>query len=116
MLLFENVKTLCAARGLSLRTLEQQCGMAPRYIYKWDSSVPSVEKVAAVADVLGVSVDELIGRKAPEISRSERALLDLLAQLNDEGQEAAFAMLQGLARQPGYIKKSDYDREVEEVR
>lgn len=53
----------CRERGMSLAELERQAGLANRTIYKWDESVPSVEKVLAVADVLGVTVDELVRKE-----------------------------------------------------
>lgn len=100
----DNIKTLCAERGISIRQLEQGCGLAPRYVYKWNAASPGIDKVVLVADYFGVSIDELIGRKVPALSKSERMLLDLMDQLNEDGQGAALAMLQGLAQQPGYIK------------
>lgn len=53
----------CREKGISLAELERQAGLANRTIYKWDESVPSVEKVLAVADVLGVTVDELVRKE-----------------------------------------------------
>ena len=53
----------CKEKGLTLAELERQAGLANRTIYKWNENVPSVEKVLAVANVLGVTVDELVKKE-----------------------------------------------------
>lgn len=50
----------CREQGITLAELERKAGLANRTIYKWNESVPSVDKVLAVANVLGVTVDELV--------------------------------------------------------
>lgn len=103
MELLTHIREICAARGTTIAKVEKAIGFN-KVIYNWDKYTPSIDKVAAVADYFGISIDELIGRTPPSVSRSERAVLDLLDQLNSVGQDAALAMLQGLAQQPGYIK------------
>lgn len=97
-----------------IKDLEQQAGLAYNTLNRWDKISPSVDKVAAVADVLCVSVDELIGRTPPRISKSERMILDLLDQLNEDGQTAALKQMQFLSLQPEYIK-SDIPGETEAI-
>ena len=97
-----------------IKDLEQQAGLAYNTLNRWDKISPSVDKVAAVADVLCVSVDELIGRTPPRISKSERMILDLLDQLNEDGQTAALKQMQFLSLQPEYIK-SDIPEEPEAI-
>ena len=104
MELLTHIREICAARGTTIAKVEKAIGFN-KVIYNWDKYTPSIDKVVAVADYFGLSVDELIGRTPPSASRSERAVLDLLDQLNSGGQDAALAMLQGLVQQPGYIKK-----------
>jgi len=53
----------CKEKGMTLAELERQAGLANRTIYKWNENVPSVEKVLAVANVLGVTVDELVKKE-----------------------------------------------------
>ena len=50
----------CREQGITLAELERKAGLANRTIYKWNESIPSVDKVLAVANVLGVTVDELV--------------------------------------------------------
>ena len=57
----------CKERGITLAELERQAGLANRTIYKWNESVPSVDKVLAVANVLGVTVDELVREGEKEL-------------------------------------------------
>lgn len=57
------IMEMCEAQGMTLAELERKSGIAPRTIYKWDDSVPSVEKVYAVANALGTTVDELMKAK-----------------------------------------------------
>ena len=101
----DGIKRMCKERGISLRQLEQACDLAPRYVYKWGTSVPGIDKVEVVADYFGVSIDELIGRQAPGVIEPEQhRLLVLFAGLNADGQTAAIKQLEFLALQPEYIK------------
>jgi len=59
----EKIIKLCRERGISLAELERRAGLANRTIYKWSDSIPSVDKVIAVADILGVTVEELVKKE-----------------------------------------------------
>ena len=61
---FDKVKSLAAEKGMSYNKLEMEAGLTRNSIYKWASSTPSVDKVAAVAKVLGVTIDELMKEDA----------------------------------------------------
>lgn len=59
----ENIKRLCAERGLTIQKLEDEAGIASGTIGRWGRDgklIPSVDKVKKVADALGVTVDELL--------------------------------------------------------
>lgn len=58
--MLENIKAICKQRGLSIQQLEQNAGLAANTIYRWKENIPSVDKVKRVADVLGVTVDDLL--------------------------------------------------------
>jgi hypothetical protein len=51
---------LADEKGLSFNKLEREAGLARNSICKWGVSVPAVDKVAAVASVLGTTIDELL--------------------------------------------------------
>lgn len=58
--MLSKITELCKVRKLSLLELERQAGLKSRTVYRWDENMPSVDKVKAVADVLGVTVDDLL--------------------------------------------------------
>lgn len=58
--MLETIKSICKARGMSIRVLEQEAGIAANTITRWDENKPSYDKVMRVADVLGVTMDELV--------------------------------------------------------
>lgn len=55
------IKSLCTKRGINIYELEEQCGFGKGSMYGWARSNPSVDKVKAVADYFGVTVDYLMG-------------------------------------------------------
>jgi transcriptional regulator with XRE-family HTH domain len=62
MTLFERVKEISKKHGFSsLQTLSEQAGLSPNVIYGWKTKEPSAKSLQKVADVLGVSVDYLLG-------------------------------------------------------
>ena len=62
MPLFERVKIISKKHGFSsLQTLSEQAGLSPNVVYGWKTKEPSAKSLQAVADVLGVSVDYLLG-------------------------------------------------------
>ena len=60
MNIVDNIRAVCADRGMTVTELEREAGISDNGIYKWKTSVPSVEKVQRVAKVLQVPVDQLI--------------------------------------------------------
>lgn len=108
--LLNRIKEIAEPRGLNIAQIERGSGLNKTTLGKWNMNAPSIDKVVRVADFLEVSIDELVGRSAPEISASDRQILELFHQLNEEGQGAAIAMLQGLSHQPAYIKSDRVDK------
>ncbi len=64
--LTERVKVLAKERGFSARKIEQTLGFSDKSIFKWDKNKPSIDKVEAVARLLGVSVDSILGFEIPD--------------------------------------------------
>lgn len=62
MTIFERVKNIADSRKISLQKLAEKSGMGTNSIYGWKTKTPSVDKISAVADVLNVSTDYLLGR------------------------------------------------------
>lgn len=68
--IYKNIQNVCRENGMTINGLESQLGFGRGSIYKWDSHLPSVVKVKDVADVLGVTVDDLI-KAREETNESE---------------------------------------------
>ena len=98
----DKIRRLCQAQGKSLFSLEKECGLGNGTINKWDRNSPSVAKVAAVADALGVSVSYLIGEQekkpTPEggdgLSETARLIMECVSQMSAREQETFLAWLQ----------------------
>ena len=60
MSIYEAVKKIAEEKGLSIPVIEKKAGLANGAIGKWRESVPKVDNLKAVADVLEVSIEELI--------------------------------------------------------
>lgn len=59
-MIFENISSLCKKRKISIAKLEKEAGLGNATIRGWGTSSPTVEKLKAVADYLGVTIDELL--------------------------------------------------------
>lgn len=70
MTTFERVKEISKKHGYSsLRTLAEDAGLSQNALYSWRKNEPSSKSAKAVADVLGVSVDYLLGNTdTPNVS------------------------------------------------
>ena len=59
----QNIKNLRVAAGISVRDLQAILGFTnPQAIYKWQNgdSLPSIDNLVILADVLDVTMDEII--------------------------------------------------------
>ncbi|TGE57225.1 helix-turn-helix transcriptional regulator [Weissella confusa] len=61
MTLFERTKETASNRGLSIQQVAKKAGLGINSIYRWKERNPTSSNIKAVADVLGVSVDYLLG-------------------------------------------------------
>ena len=62
--LYARLQTLCKERNMTIAELERKAGLGNGVIRKWDRASPTLRTVSAVAECLGVSVDELLGRSS----------------------------------------------------
>lgn len=58
--LLDNIKRRCYEKGLSISALERAAGLGNGVIRKWNSASPTLRTVIAVADYLGVTVNDLL--------------------------------------------------------
>jgi transcriptional regulator with XRE-family HTH domain len=58
----ERIQRLRKERGLTVRQITDTLGLIPQTYYKWvwGVSVPSVDSLIGLADILGVKVDDII--------------------------------------------------------
>lgn len=59
-MILENVLRLCKERGISIARLEKETGLGNATVRGWATSTPQVDKLKAVADYFGVTIDSLI--------------------------------------------------------
>ena len=62
-LLFERITKLCNENGMTIARLEKEAGLGNATVRGWKNSEPTVKNLKAVADVLGVTVDDLLADK-----------------------------------------------------
>ena len=94
MTLFERVKDIAKSKGFALTELARRAGIGEKSIYTWkptkqfpDGIEPKRETLEKVADVLGVSVDYLLGNTDEMHSNKndENVPVDLDKVLSEEG-------------------------------
>ena len=61
--MLEKIKEICARRGMTIHELEVKAGLGNGTVGSWDVSIPTIRTLKAVAEVLGVSVGELVEEK-----------------------------------------------------
>lgn len=59
-LLYDKIKEICKQKGISPASIEKKAGLSNGSINKWNTVSPTIKNLKAVADVLGVTVDELV--------------------------------------------------------
>ena len=66
-MLLKNIKRLCRERQITVAQLEREIGLSNGTISKWALSSPTVNNLKAVADYLGVSMDNLLAEDAEDV-------------------------------------------------
>ncbi|MFD1670504.1 helix-turn-helix domain-containing protein [Agrilactobacillus yilanensis] len=61
MTIFDKTKEAAEKRGMSLQDVARKAGLGINSIYAWKKRDPSITRIKAVAKVLKVSSDELLG-------------------------------------------------------
>ena len=64
--MYERIKTLAQAKGLSIPALEEMAGVSQSTIGKWKKVMPKADALYRVACILGTTVDYLLtGKERP---------------------------------------------------
>lgn len=80
------LKRLRKSKGITQEQLADKVGVSPQAVSKWEiSSYPDAQLLPAIADALGVTIDELYGRGKEEINIYDRVMESLKAipEFND---------------------------------
>lgn len=94
MTIFERTKEFSKKRGYSLQTTAEKAGLSKNAIYNWKTKEPSQVSVKAVAEVLGVSVDYLLGN-TDEPTIKNASTPSQPAELSEILSEESIAMFDG---------------------
>lgn len=94
MTVYERIKEISKKRGMNLQTVAKRAGLSSNMIYQYKTVNPKIETLRVLADVLGVSVDYLLGdtddmhanKKNPEKMDS----IELSEALRKEGASLQF--------------------------
>lgn len=84
-MLADNIKTIRKNKGYSQEELAEKIHVTRQTVSKWENgqSAPDAELLKAMAEVLGVSVSELIDGDAEKIIENE-VVIDQLARINEQ--------------------------------
>lgn len=65
MTIGESIRKARESKGFTRQKLSEKSGVSASTIYNWEHEeiTPTIFPLICVADVLGVSLDELVGRK-----------------------------------------------------
>ena len=87
MTLFERTKEIASKRGMSLQEVAKKANLGVNSIYRWKERNPTTSNITKVADVLGVSVDYLLGNTDDmhEKASNNDGPIDLDKALSEEG-------------------------------
>lgn len=85
----ERIKARCKEKGTSMNALEKKLGFGNGNIRRWDTQIPGSDKVIAVANTLGISIDYLLtGKEAADLTPEEQQLVDYYRQADDRGKRS----------------------------
>jgi transcriptional regulator with XRE-family HTH domain len=92
----KKIKELRTKKGLTLDQLASATGSSKSYIWELenkDPPRPSAEKLATIAEALGVTTDYLIGREEVTLADAEdKAFFREYSQMSDDTREKIRAM------------------------
>lgn len=125
-----NLRYLRKQRGISQDALADKLGYKSfTTIQKWESGVsePSVSTLKIIANIFGVSMDQMINEDlsdlsqpsssapAPELTEQEARLLGICRSLNEEGRERLAEYGDDLVASGKYIKRTSEYRPVSPI-
>ena len=109
------IKEIRQRLGLSQKYVALSLGVKPPSVSDWESgkTCPTIDNLIALADLYGVTTDELLGREM----QSEPAAIDMRLQafyagLNAEGQQKVLEYIRDLSENDRYKKGNTAERAI----
>lgn len=93
---YETVQRLATIKGVTIKQMEQDLGLAVSHANKWRDSLPSFKTLLKLADYFDVSVDYLVGREESR-SKEETELLTLFRRMNASHRHDLIQIAEGFA-------------------
>ncbi|MBR4079733.1 MAG: helix-turn-helix transcriptional regulator [Christensenellaceae bacterium] len=59
-MLYDKIRALAKEQKITTRELEKRAGIGDNTMWRWNNHSPAADKLAAVAAVLDVSIDDLM--------------------------------------------------------
>lgn len=87
MTLLDRIKNLCDEHGETLASLERKMDFGNGTIRRWETTIPSGDRLAKVADFFGITVDYLLGRKEESPQNSGHELKDVYFSFAKDAQD-----------------------------
>lgn len=83
-MIYNKIQAFCRKNNTNFAQLEKALGFGKGTMQKWNKSNPGIDKVQAVADHFGVSVDELLERGVFKHSEESQKIAAQFEELNEE--------------------------------
>ena len=79
----EKIASLRKAKGMTQEQLAEQCSVSAQAVSKWenDLTAPDISLLPRLSELLGVSVDELLGVQRAEVTAINKETVDLTKML-----------------------------------
>lgn len=95
--IYQNIEDAVKAKGMNDTKMLAEAGLKKNVMTNIkNGSMPSIDKIAAIADVLDVSVDDLIGRNKKSVpdNSSRNALIEKVIQMPEAKANILLALLE----------------------
>lgn len=97
MTLLDRVKDLAQKSGMSIAEIERKADLGNGSIRRWETSIPSADKLQRTAKVLGTSMDYLLnGTDSSSLDYRTKILARKVQTLSDEDYEMISSMIDRL--------------------
>lgn len=103
MTVYERIKEISKKRGMSLQSVAKAAGLSQNMIYQYKNMNPKTETLQVLSEVLGVSVDYLLGN-TDDMHANKKSTSDDPIDLDKALSEEGMAMFDGQPLSEEYKK------------